>query len=84
MKTPAYAKAKKITSRSGADAVAKHRQTLQRAQALLLAQGDIESTYAAGLLSRLTDAYSRELMAYYKSEYNPYRYLQDDAKEALA
>ena len=69
MKTPAYAKAKTITSISGRAATEKHITTLRRAQALLVAQGDIESSQAVGLISITIEAYRRELRAFYDSEH---------------
>lgn len=72
--TPAYAKAKTITSRSGADATWRHIKTLQRAQALLLAQDAVVGRDAAALVIGDTiDAYRRELRTYYQSGHNPYR-----------
>lgn len=73
MKTPAYAKAKTITSISGANATHKHIATLRRAQKLLFAQGDEESyrTYLA--LNVTINAYSSQLVAFYNSEHYPYR-----------
>lgn len=74
-KTLAYAKANAITSRSGAQAAAKHQQTLQRAQILLEAQGDSESRLAAALLIPTINAYSQNIRDWYASA--AYRALKD-------
>lgn len=80
MKQPAYAKAKKITSMSGANATHKHITALQRAQALLVAQApQFEAVQAVGLISVTVEAYRRELRAFYASEHYPYRDLGDTA-----
>lgn len=73
MKTPAYAKAKAITSLSGQSATRKHVVTLQRAQMLLLAQGDEASRQAAMVIGMTISAYRRELRAFYDSDRYPYR-----------
>lgn len=74
-KPPAYAKAKTITSRSGAQAVSKHLRTLTRAQEVLYAQGDEASHRAALLINFTIDAYRQELDKFYRSAHNPYRTL---------
>lgn len=68
-----YAKAKTITSMSGADTVRKHLKTLERAQQLLLAQGDEASRQAALIITSTKNAYRAELAAFYHSEHYPYR-----------
>lgn len=73
MKIPAYAKVKKITSMSGANATHKHITTLRRAQALLDAQGDEAGRYAASLMNITVEGYLRELRAFHQSEHYPYR-----------
>lgn len=70
---PAYAKAKTITSLSGAKAVSKHITTLRRAQALLFAQGTEESYRAYLALNPTISAYSSQLGVFYNSEHYPYR-----------
>ena len=69
MKTPAYAKAKAITSISGANATQKHITTLRRAQKLLFAQGDEESYRAYVALNLTISAYKSQLAVFYKSEH---------------
>lgn len=78
MKTPAYAKAKKITSMSGANATHKHITTLQRTQMILLAQGDEASRQAALVIGMTVKNYRDELRAFYDSDRYPYR------REAIA
>lgn len=73
MKTPAYAKAKTITSLSGGNATYKHIKTLQRAQMLLIAQGDEASRLAAMAIGITIANYRRELQTFYESEHYPYR-----------
>ncbi len=73
--TPAYAKVKTITSRSGAAATGKHITTLERAAALLDAQGDYAASQAAMIIRSTIAGFRRELVIYYRSEHNPYRNL---------
>ena len=67
-KTPSYAQAKPITSRSGVEAATKHWSTLARAQALLAAQGTPEATQAARLIQGTIAAYKTQIRAWYGSE----------------
>jgi hypothetical protein len=67
-KTPSYAQAKPITSRSGCEAATKHWATLTRAQALLEAQGTPEAAQAARLIQDTIDAYKTQIRAWYGSE----------------
>lgn len=73
MNTPAYAKAKKITSMSGANATHKHINTLRRTQMILLAQGDEASRQAAMVIGMTIKNYRDELRAFYDSDAYPYR-----------
>jgi len=66
--TPAYAQAKRITSLSGRNAAVKHRETLRKARALLLAQGAPEATEAAKLMTLTIKAYSAQIAAWYESD----------------
>ena len=72
-KTPAYAKIKPITSLSGMYAVRKHLTTLERAQALLEAQGTPEGVDAARALNSTMLGYLTALQVFYRSEHYPYR-----------
>lgn len=67
-KTPAYAKATTITSRSGLNAAVKHRQTLVRAQQLLLAQDTEQALNTAFALQTTIARFSREIAAWYDSD----------------
>lgn len=71
--TPAYAKAKTITSLSGMRATRKHITTLRRARTLLAAQNDEASQTAARLIGTTINAYLAELATFYQSEHYPYR-----------
>ena len=64
----AYAKAKPITSLSGCDMTAKHRDTLRKAKALLLAQGTAEADHAARLMTITIGAYNEQIAAWYESD----------------
>lgn len=72
-KTPAYAKAKAITSMSGANATHKHIATLKRAQDLLRAQGTDQAFSAANAMNETIDSYLIALRGFYNSEHYPYR-----------
>lgn len=71
--TPAYAKAKTITSISGLNATHKHVATLRRAQVLLRAQGTTLADAAATAIQDTIDSYAFAARTFYRSEHYPYR-----------
>lgn len=76
---PAYAQAKTITSRSGADATSKHIKSLEKARQLLLAQDFADGLQASrmavvvNVIEETINNYRSELRTYYYSDHNPYR-----------
>jgi predicted S18 family serine protease len=68
VKSPAYAKVKTITSRSGLNAAVKHRNTLRLARTLLQAQDTAEAYQSARLMTYTIQAYNREISAWYDSD----------------
>lgn len=67
-RTPAYAKVKPITSRSGCKQASKNRQHLAVAQALLNAQNTIEATHAAMQMQSTIDGYTAAINAWYRGQ----------------